>query len=84
MSRRYNPARIRRFWRRVEREDLPMVCTYCGITVLRNAPDSDPSKATVDHIIPRSKGGTNQFENLVIACWPCNLKKGDRSYFDRE
>lgn len=30
---------------------------------------------TVDHRIPRSKGGSDQIENLVFACRPCNLEK---------
>lgn len=34
--------------------------------------------ATVDHVIPRSKGGTDGLENLVIACPHCNRKKGAR------
>ena len=33
---------------------------------------------TFDHVIPRSKGGLTQWHNIVAACSPCNLKKGDR------
>lgn len=42
-------------------------CRYCG----------GPA-TTVDHVIPRSKGGQNTLENLVAACKRCNLSKGDR------
>jgi 5-methylcytosine-specific restriction endonuclease McrA len=42
-------------------------CLVCG--TLENL--------TVDHIIPRSKGGTNHIENLQTLCNDCNHKKGD-------
>ena len=32
--------------------------------------------ATVDHVIPRSHDGTDDLDNLVIACWPCNTGRG--------
>ena len=44
-------------------------CVYCGST----------KKLTIDHIHPKSRGGKNSWENLVTACLPCNLKKGDRT-----
>ncbi|MCX7877149.1 MAG: HNH endonuclease [Ignavibacteria bacterium] len=34
---------------------------------------------TIDHIIPKSKGGDDSWENLVTACIKCNNKKGDRT-----
>lgn len=45
-------------------------CQYCG------ALDAD---LTIDHLLPRSRGGTNQLENLVLACFSCNQRKGDRT-----
>ncbi|RPI69214.1 MAG: HNH endonuclease [Ignavibacteriae bacterium] len=45
-------------------------CMYCGE---RKPP------LTVDHIIPRSRGGTDQWENLVCACIKCNNRKGSRT-----
>jgi len=43
-------------------------CVYCG------------NKATtIDHVIPRSKGGKDSFENCVACCESCNHKKADRS-----
>lgn len=33
---------------------------------------------TVDHIIPRSKGGTDRWENLQLMCGPCNVEKGNK------
>ena len=37
---------------------------------------------TIDHIVPKSKGGDDSWENLVAACLPCNNKKGDRTLDD--
>jgi hypothetical protein len=34
---------------------------------------------TIDHIIPQSLGGATELDNLCLACWDCNLIKGDRS-----
>lgn len=43
-------------------------CQYCGST--RNL--------TIDHLIPRCRGGQDTWENLVIACSKCNTEKGDK------
>lgn len=42
-------------------------CQYCG----------SRSNLTVDHVIPRSKGGTSTWDNIVASCAPCNRRKGD-------
>jgi 5-methylcytosine-specific restriction endonuclease McrA len=42
-------------------------CQYCGAR----------SNLTVDHVIPRSKGGPSSWENIVASCAPCNRRKGD-------
>ena len=44
-------------------------CQYCGDT-------SGRSYMTVDHVIPRSRGGKHEWENLVTACTRCNQRKG--------
>lgn len=44
-------------------------CQYCGT---RNGP------VTIDHVIPRDRGGEDTWENLVCACVKCNNKKGNR------
>ncbi len=44
-------------------------CVYCGTSSVR---------LTLDHVIPRSRGGESVWENVVTACGPCNLRKGDR------
>ena len=43
-------------------------CQYCGAT----------TKLTIDHVVPRSRGGDASWENLVVACSSCNTKKGNR------
>jgi len=45
-------------------------CMYCGVK---------DKKLTIDHIIPRSKGGKSTFENCVSACKSCNSKKGNKT-----
>jgi len=47
-------------------------CQYCGI-------QPGPEELTVDHIVPRSKGGVSSWENCVLACVECNKRKADRS-----
>jgi len=44
-------------------------CQYCG----------SGKDLTIDHVMPRSRGGKDTWENLVAACSKCNLKKGDRT-----
>jgi 5-methylcytosine-specific restriction endonuclease McrA len=53
-------------------------CIFCQ-TKLCLTLEGDPIGATtLEHIIPRSRGGTNDPENLVIACFSCNNEKGRR------
>ena len=47
-------------------------CKYCG-----RSPKKDNCKLHIDHIIPKSKGGTNNPENLIASCIECNLGKTD-------
>lgn len=43
-------------------------CAYCGIGF-------DEAEFTIDHIVPRSKGGSNKDHNLLAACRSCNTSK---------
>lgn len=45
-------------------------CAYCG---------DHRDRLSIDHIVPRSRGGQTTFENCVAACKACNLKKGGRT-----
>lgn len=47
-------------------------CQYCGI-------DLCDKTATVDHVIPKSKGGASNWTNLVTSCKDCNTYKGNRT-----
>lgn len=50
-------------------------CCYCPPATSRK-----PAKElTYDHVIPRSRGGKRTWENIVMACFPCNTRKDDRT-----
>lgn len=44
------------------------VCFYCGVSVALTT-------ATLDHVIPRARGGPSTDANLVLCCKPCNQEK---------
>jgi 5-methylcytosine-specific restriction endonuclease McrA len=48
------------------------VCQYCGTQVKL-------SEFEYEHVVPRAKGGKTTWENIVVACTPCNQKKGGRT-----
>jgi 5-methylcytosine-specific restriction endonuclease McrA len=58
------------------------ICGLCHdpIDKWRRGPD-DWYRATLDHIIPLSKGGLHTYENTQAAHWICNMEKGDRLTF---
>jgi 5-methylcytosine-specific restriction endonuclease McrA len=43
-----------------------------------------PEKLTLDHLIPKSKGGSNSFENLRLSCFSCNNSRGNSLYPPRK
>ena len=47
------------------------LCQYCGRHFERG-------ELTLDHVTPRSRGGTSTWENIVLACLDCNIRKSDR------
>ncbi len=49
-------------------------CQYCGAR----------EELTFDHLVPRSRGGQTTWENVVAACSPCNLRKGNKSCKDAQ
>ncbi len=69
VKQRFRPRKItfnrRNVWLRDEGR-----CQYCGHGV--------PSDGfTYDHVVPRSRGGQTSWENIVVACLPCNQYKAD-------
>jgi len=67
--RKKSPNEYRRF-RILNRDEF--TCIYCGESSIE-----DGSKLHVDHIYPKSKGGTDTAGNLVTSCILCNLSKQD-------
>lgn len=64
-------------------------CCYCGVNTWH--PDiydggsisrSCLRRATIEHVISKSKGGTNNMSNLVMACYECNSVRGNTDYED--
>lgn len=47
-------------------------CQYCGVQVTRQ-------EATYDHVLPRAQGGKTTWDNIAIACFRCNQRKGGRT-----
>ena len=45
-------------------------CRWCGCPLAYSA-------STIDHVVPLSRGGTNRWENLVLACQACNAKRAN-------
>ena len=45
-------------------------CQYCGCC---------GEQLSIDHIVPRSRGGTDTWENITTACLRCNVRKGNRT-----
>lgn len=72
--RRYE--RVRRPTVRLSRKNVMLrdghQCQYCQ----KHLPVRD---LNIDHVLPRSRGGADSWENLVTACRPCNLRKGRRT-----
>jgi 5-methylcytosine-specific restriction endonuclease McrA len=47
-------------------------CQYCGQR-------PHVTDLNLDHVMPRARGGVDSWENLVVSCRPCNVKKGKRT-----
>lgn len=63
----YDPKHQYRSDKEKRKQDFNNCCAYCG---------DMPNFLTIDHVIPRSQGGTNDLSNLLPACVDCNQSKG--------
>ena len=59
-----------REWER--EQEFPRSCVYCGLS----------TDLTTDHLIPRSRGGDDSADNVVLACQPCNASRGEKGVFE--
>lgn len=54
------------------------ICGLCYAKVDINVPYPDPGYGTIDHIIPLSKGGPHTYDNVQLAHFVCNSRKGNK------
>lgn len=52
------------------------ICHYCGITTDVGSDRAHPSHTQRDHVIPVSRGGSDDISNIVVSCLACNQDKG--------
>jgi hypothetical protein len=65
-------SEAKRKWRQSIKEKWNYECAYC---------ESDEN-LTLDHITPRSKGGSDRVANVLCACHSCNQSKGHQAWYD--
>lgn len=56
-------------------------CVYCGVEMMFNPPSrkQPPTLATIEHLIPLSRGGSHTWENIALACRSCNYSKSSKT-----
>ena len=67
-----SPAEAKRLWRRKIKEKWDYECAYCG----------SGKNLTMDHVVPRSKGGVDFTKNVVCCCHDCNQSKSHTPWED--
>ena len=53
-------------------------CPDCGMALIRSARFREPGFGSIDHIIPLSRGGRHEQDNVRLTCLPCNLRKSSK------
>jgi 5-methylcytosine-specific restriction endonuclease McrA len=69
-------------WKRLRKKIFERdfyTCHYCLKQLFADAED-DNLRPTIDHVVPKSKNGKNNWHNLLTACRDCNFDKRDRDY----
>lgn len=57
-------------------------CGYCGVTMTFEVVvggSREPRRATIEHVMPLTRGGAHTFANTILCCWDCNTKKKNRT-----
>lgn len=52
-------------------------CWLCGGAIDPDAPTNSPNQGTIDHLVPRSRGGSSELSNLRLAHRRCNVRRGN-------
>jgi 5-methylcytosine-specific restriction endonuclease McrA len=65
------------FWKVADRDNL--TCQLCGEPVSLTAQAPHPLSPSLDHIVPLSRGGSHSYDNVQLAHFLCNSRKGDGS-----
>ena len=66
----YDPDVLRRRYRQEIKDFWEHRCAYCNVH----------GAGTLDHVIPRAKGGQSTYRNLILACGDCNRRKGHQDW----
>ncbi len=71
----YQTARLR--WLKEIREGKIILCALCGEPIPRRATEHPKGRLSVDHIVPKSRGGHNGHDNYQPTHMWCNKEKGN-------
>ena len=55
-------------------------CSACGVTCIRPLGSNNPIEATLDHVVPLSKGGSHTWDNVQLLCRKCNTTKNNKDW----
>lgn len=65
--------------KRTKARKVQLICEY-GLRCWWCLDSFSPKELTLDHLKPKSRGGSNSLENLRLACFPCNNSRGNSLY----